>query len=243
MPWAGALLRLSEFLPQWPAMTSGVRPAWDPVQWRNRALDWVGHVAFGIGVLTLDGLLKPALAGSRIWALAWSGFVVAPMGFYLFSHLTARTHQMLAAGVGLRIPDNYRFPIGRPNLSDFWANWNITYTNVFRDLFFYQRWGLKKANPYLNSVVLFTLVGFWHSQEPYWIIWGILHGVGFAGFLYWRHSLMGVLATRWNVRLPLGPVSSGLITYGFVCLGWLAPPQIIRFLGWAWTSVLDRVAG
>ncbi len=243
MPWPGVLLRLSEFLPQWPALLSRTAQPADRARIRSRVLDWAGHLAVWGVFVVAGGLLAPMLESSNRARLLWSGFVTGPASFYLVAHLTARTGQILASGTGLALPDNFRLPFGRPNLSDFWANWNISYTNVFRDLLFFQRWGMKKPNPYLNSVLLFVLVGFWHSAMPFWIVWGLFHGLGFAGYLYWRHSLKGILAARWNLTLPLGPVSSGLLTYGFVCLGWLVPPQINRGIVWLWESVLARVSG
>jgi MBOAT, membrane-bound O-acyltransferase family len=238
MPWAGALLRLSEFLPQWPVLTSRSGPPPDPVLTRTRLFDWLGHLGLWAFLAVSGVLLEPLLAGTRIGKLAWTGFVTAPLGFYVIAHLTARTHQMLAAGAGLKIPDNYRRPIGKPNLSEFWANWNITYTNVFRDIFFYQRWGLKRANPYLNSVLLFALVGFWHSPAPYWLVWGLLHGFGFAAFLWWRQRNKPVPGTRPAVHSPSFRVIARAATYVFVCLCWLAPPQILRAAAWAFHLVV-----
>lgn len=237
MPWAGVLLRCSEFLPQWAALTAPTGSTLDRPLLRRRLADWCGHVGVWFLVLVLGRWLEPRLAGSKLASLMWSGFVSGPIGFYALSHLIARTHQILASGCGLRLPDNYRMPIGKPNLSEFWANWNITYTNVFRDLCFYNRWGLKRANPYLNSIILFALVGLWHAQDPYWLTWGLMHGLGFATFLYWkqRHPARAQPSPAGGLRWSR--VVGAVATYAFVCLCWMLPPQILKAMHWGVTKL------
>lgn len=238
MPWGGILLRLSDFSRQWPALLS---PSWKPVGarlFKFRLLDWSGHLAICLLLWMTEALLRGGPGLSRNAGILWNGFVAGPVGFYLIAHLQSRTHQMLAAACGIELPDNYNRPFGRTNISEFWTSWNITYTSVFRDFFFYNRWGLKRANPYLNSIILFTLVGVWHSANAYWVLWGLMHGLGFAAFLFWKQHLKASGDRIWPARLPAAPVLSSIATYGFVCLCWLLPPQIIQLFRF----MADRLA-
>ena len=59
-------------------------------------------------------------------------------------------------------------------------------TSAFRDMLFFNRWGLAHPNLYLNTVVVFLAVGLWHAVNPYWILWGLIHGLGFCAFILWR---------------------------------------------------------
>ena len=115
-------------------------------------------------------------------------------------------------------------------MSAFWMNWNMTATFVFRDYLFYNRWGRGTYNIYVNTILLFTLVGLWHEANAYWILWGFLHGLLFCCFLLWR---------KYNQRLghdplrgtPLSRTAGRALTYFCVCILWYLPSKILQKAG------------
>ena len=153
--------------------------------------------------------------------------VTGPLGFYLtyagFFHLM----QVLAVPAGFALPDSFRWPIGRQNVSEFWANWNMTATRVFRDYLFYNRWGGRRHHVFVNVMILFALVGLWHAANAYWLLWGLLHGALFCTYLFWR---------RYNTRLAFIPlrgtraarVAAAVLTYVCVCACWYVPSKILQ---------------
>lgn len=162
-------------------------------------------------------------AGQRLAQL----FVLNPWSFYLLA--AGYINLVIAAGgaAGIRVPRGFDRPFGRPNLSAFWASWNIPVTTFVRDALFYQRWGLGRADAYVGSLFVFVLIGLWHSGHAYWLLWGLLHGLGFALYLaYARRLRAGDRAAR-AVRAL---VPGRLATYIFVCGCWAAPPQILRLI-------------
>lgn len=167
-------------------------------------------------------------AGHHIGSTLLITFFLAPWAFYLMSSGYAEMMQCLGYFWGISIPCNYNSPFGRANLSEFWANWNMTATAVFRDYLFYNRWGIFQQVPlYLNSIVVFICVGIWHDLNWYWFLWGLCHGIGFAMFICYHKN--------WGTKtygLPKILLSSfsGLITYIFVCSCWIIPSQILKFL-------------
>ena len=133
---------------------------------------------FALALLPTLGHMGPT--GLRLL----SGFLVGPWSFYLGTAAMFSLMEALAAFWQLDVPPSFNAPFGRRNLADFWANWNMTATNLLRDYLFFARWGLPKANFYLNAMIVFVLVGAWHGSNAYWLIFGAYHGVGYCAYLW-----------------------------------------------------------
>ena len=163
---------------------------------------------------------------ARLAQNVYVAFIAGPIGFYLTTAGQFHWMEQLGRTCGVQIPESFRNPIGRENISAFWMNWNMTVTLMFRDYLFYNRWGRSSFNMYVNAVILFTLVGLWHSANAYWLLWGIGHGVLFSGYLLWR---------RYGASLSLpfrGTVYSGALarvgTYFCVAMMWYLPSKVLQ---------------
>ena len=154
--------------------------------------------------------------------------IARPVGFYLTFAGYFDLMQTLARVMGTVVPDSFNWALGRENISQFWANWNMTATRVFRDYLFYSRWGLRRHDVHVNTLVLFTLVGLWHGANAYWILWGFLHGVMFCAFLAWRK--WGASRGRAITGTP-ADVASRVATYLGVCAAWYLPSKVLQWLG------------
>src|SRR5205814_3189155 len=182
---AGPVLRYSEFEPFLRSLSRQGSPV-PPLTGT-----WVRTVGQGLGELVLavacSWFSAELLArASGHWVTAVKGlniFFFAPWGFLWLAGGTFHVMEAAASLWALTLPPSFNAPFGRPNLSEFWANFNMTATRVFRDYVFMTRWGLKRPNLYLNAVLVFVFCGAWHSFNAYWLLWGLLHGLGFALFL------------------------------------------------------------
>ncbi len=99
----------------------------------------------------------------------------------------------------------------------------MTATAVFREYFFYNRWGRRSFNPYLNAVIVFLAVGLWHGSNLYWISFGLIHGIYFCSYL-WLRPHLGRFRSR--VLKPAGAA----LTYVCVCMAWYLPSKIVALL-------------
>jgi D-alanyl-lipoteichoic acid acyltransferase DltB (MBOAT superfamily) len=147
-----------------------------------------------------------------------------PWSFYLWAAGFSSLMSATSAAWGLSIPESFVRPFTRRNLAEFWANWNITATEVFRDYLFYARWGRKgRPNLYLNACVIFVLVGAWHDTGPFYLLWGVYHALGYVVFMWYRANKAS-LAPLWP-RVPerVATLASVAATYVFVCLSWTLP--------------------
>jgi hypothetical protein len=216
----GPVLRYSEIQPQLE------RPAARRAPHATRAF-WL-RLGSGFGRIALGLLLGIAFEHVRAdlsrWPRALVGMNVGPWAFYLVTSGYCVVMEQLAVTWGITLPGSFDKPFGRPDLSAFWATWNATATRVFRDYLFYNRWGFRRSNLYLNGVIVFVACGLWHEMNAYWLLWGLTHGIGFAVTLGWKR----LVRTRPSLTLPR-PVASAL-TYAFVIGAWVLPPRIIALL-------------
>jgi hypothetical protein len=219
---AGPLVRYSE-LPAAVAPDRSVLAsrAW----WSDLAQGGVKMIA-GLALASAPPLFGPEVPQARLINGLAVALLVGPVGFYLtyagFFHVV----QALGRAAGVPVPDSFNWALGRENIAAFWANWNMTATRVFRDYLFYARWGSSRHRPFLNTLILFTLVGLWHDVHPYWILWGFLHGCLFCAYVLWRRVAPAPRGTR------AGRIAAGAFTYVCVCACWYLPSKILQGLGW-----------
>ena len=222
----GPLLRYSQ-------LPSVLKPS--PYLWKSRQclLDigaGIAKLAGGVALAGWQTALLSAHGSPGFWSKLLVALLSAPGGFYLVTAGYFQFMEGLALPVGITLPPSFNYPIGRENIAMFWANWNMTATAVFKDYLFYNRWGFQRYNIYLNTIVLFTLVGLWHAANAYWLLWGFLHGILFSGYLAWRHYVKPVThdAGRWPVFSKLWAPA---LTYVAVCSCWYLPSKIIGKMG------------
>ena len=223
----GPLVRLSQL----PQFVQCDRKAW-------RSSNWWSEL-FGAAVKLIVGLSLGAgqLMISRRWPQAhlWNNLILTfgsgPLGFYLSTAGYFQIMEVLARPAGFQLPPSFNFPIGRKNIAEFWMNWNMTATFIFRDYLFYNRWGRQTYNVYFNTIVLFTLVGLWHAANAYWILWGFLHGLLFCSFLIWR-KYKNVLEEIPLRGTRISNLTARVLTYASVCLCWYLPSKLLQKVGY-----------
>lgn len=135
----------------------------------------------------------------------------------------------LALLLGFNLPVNFRQPYLATNLSDFWKRWHITLSRWIRD-YVYIPLGGNRGNwgrTQINLVIAMTLSGFWHGASITFVVWGLWHGIGLVFQNLWHK------VSAWRFPAVIGQI----ITFIFVCLGWLL------FRAEDWDSVSAFVTG
>jgi hypothetical protein len=222
----GPVIRLSEFTPQLGGLCPG-RHRIAPVAWLADVAIGVLQIAVGLVLLGMTTALDSRGVAGRLAIV----LVAAPWAFLFQAAGFFRAMEACSRTWNLTLPPSFNRPFGRPNISEFWANWNMTVTSVFRDYIFYNRWGRRRPNVYLNSLVLFVLVGAWHSANAYWVIWGAVHGIGFCIYLLYKQKTKSLHAL---FRGRLGRLAAIVVTYLFVVGAWALPPQLLKL----WSMLL-----
>ncbi|HVL67969.1 MAG TPA: MBOAT family O-acyltransferase [Vicinamibacterales bacterium] len=222
---AGPLVRYSE----WPDRPEPDRHLYARAWWWRGIVEGAAKMTAGRALGLLPAVVPADLPHAPIVTGLLLVFLVGPVGFYLIFAGYFQLVQQLSLVVGVRVPDSFNWALGRENISAFWANWNMTAVRVFRDYLYFNRWGMRTHNPYLNVIVLFTLVGLWHDVHAYWILWGLLHGLLFCAYLVWKRISVSMdLPLRGTAAARL---ASRVLTYVAVCAAWYLPSKILERLG------------
>lgn len=220
----GPLIRYSEFAPQF-ARHEQAAPSRATLdrEWWNRLGLAIVQMAVGV-VCSYLAVRIDALP--QHWPKLLIIFGFGPWGFYLTIGGILHLMECLAKFWEIELPLSFNRPFEQPNLSEFWNRWNMTVTRLCRDYLFYNRWGFKRSNVYVNLVIVFLAVGLWHSMNLYWASWGLLHGAGFCVYLWYRthKERFGFIGELVSARARR--IASVALTYAFVCLCWYAANKI-----------------
>ena len=83
--------------------------------------------------------------------------------------------------IGIKLNENFNFPLRSTSITKFWQNWHITLMNWFRTYVYYPFAFRFRSNPFLSIslsvMLLFLISGIWHGLSITFIIWGLIHGL------------------------------------------------------------------
>ncbi|HSF82371.1 MAG TPA: MBOAT family O-acyltransferase [Anaerolineales bacterium] len=248
-----------------PALTAGpidrsqrfVEDLRSPVSDLNRST-WIGlqRILYGMfkKFALADSLAIFSLNSqnaSQVNAPFWMWVLLYMYSLRLYFDFSGYTDIALGLGsiAGINLPENFKAPYLKSNLTTFWNSWHITLANWFRAYFFnpltrYLRGSTHKFPIWqivlVGQVTTMLLIGLWHGITWNFIVWGLWHGIGL--FVHnrwseWRRSR--AINNEPNLQLKrLETFSGWLITFHYVTLGWVwfAMPGIA--LSWRVFAVL-----
>lgn len=190
------------------------------------------RILWGVAKLTLlASLVQPwameplrtTLTGSVSADLLLSG-----LAYYLYLYLNFSGSIDVALGTsllfGLRLEENFRFPILATSVRDFWKRWHITlgaFLLSYVFLPFVRGVGGRAAwvPPALVTLagygVTFLLGGIWHGLTWSFVIWGLWHALGVA------LARFNPLARPLQNRPRTAKIGGILFTTVFVAIGWI----------------------
>lgn len=148
---------------------------------------------------------------------------------------------------GIRLPENFKAPYLKTNITAFWQSWHMSLSNWVRFYVFspLSRYLLsRKKRPSSTFIVFITqcttmiVIGLWHGISLNFFIWGVWHGVGL-----FVHKQFSDRSRKWHRELKKKPVQYRVwqvavwaLTFHFVVLAWVffALPETaeaVRVLG------------
>lgn len=83
--------------------------------------------------------------------------------------------------MGINLMENFKTPYLAKNINDFWKRWHISLTTWFTDYLYIPLGGnrVKFARWIVNILLVFAISGLWHGASWVFVIWGLLHGLGY----------------------------------------------------------------
>ena len=195
--------------------------------------------ALGLVALNSTNALQVRTAG-------WAWVILYAYAFQIYFDFSGYTDIAIGLGrlLGIRLPENFKAPYLKANLTQFWNNWHMTLTQWFRAYFFNPvtralRSGRKSIS--IPVIILITqlatmvLIGLWHGVTLNFILWGLWHGLGLFfhnRWSEWTKRRFTSFPLRWQQVLNVGGL---LLTFHFVAIGWVffalsSPAASLHFL-------------
>lgn len=125
---------------------------------------------------------------------------------------------------GFNLMRNFAYPFFSRDFAEFWNRWHISLSTWFRDYIYFpiggslgSRWSTIK-----NTMIIFTISGFWHGSAWTFIIFGVLHGLFFIPLLLSKNRKPYKEIVANNAMFPTFKDVFGIIsTFGFLCLSFV----------------------
>lgn len=102
----------------------------------------------------------------------------------------------IAVLAGLRLPENFNSPYRTANFVELWSRWHVTLSEWFKFYVFNpllkamgRRWGGTVPMTYLGAIcffITFAVMGIWHGTTGYFLVFGLLLGLGVSVNRLWQ---------------------------------------------------------
>lgn len=154
------------------------------------------------------------LSAVQVWGFAVLTYLAAYLDFSAYSDLAIGSARLF----GIRIMENFRWPVLATNIGDFWKRWHMTLAGWCQSYVYMPMIGLTR-NPYAAVYATFIAIGLWHAGSLHWIAWGAWHATGMVVFLAFarvrrRKGAMAPAQGAW--RLAGWGVTSAFVAAGFL---------------------------
>jgi D-alanyl-lipoteichoic acid acyltransferase DltB (MBOAT superfamily) len=229
----GPIQRFQDFSTQWTGETSD-QPRFETyVTAANRVLRGMVK-AFALAPLLAPYVLRPGLPIERMGGME---LLVAIYAFYVFLYLDFSGYCDIVIGVGIlmgiRPPENFRFPFLARDVSAYWLRVHRSLTVWLTDYIFTPAYrfalgarGLG-AHAFLAlaaSLILTMLVaGAWHGTTLNFVVFGLVHGIALVVARGYEHVMvqrMGRAAFRRFTERPVVTAFAVFLTYNFTSLAY-----------------------
>ena len=126
---------------------------------------------------------------------------------------------------GFELLSNFKFPYFSRNIAEFWRRWHVSLSSWFRD-YLYIPLGGSKLGKYIsirNTFIIFLVSGFWHGANWTFIVWGLIHALGFLpSLLLNSNRKFTTTVVAQNTILPNFIEFIQMIqTFVFVTIAWI----------------------
>ncbi len=147
---------------------------------------------------------------------------------YLYFNFAGFTHIVVGAAALLGIPvkENFDSPVLSKSIKEFWNRWHITLSEFVRDLVYTplavsltRAWGFSMAVPaaMVAAMVTFVIIGVWHQFSLGFLLFGVMHGIGFSANIAFERFFRKGLPLSPQLK-PVWTFLSWLMTMTYIAL-------------------------
>ena len=130
----------------------------------------------------------------KAWGYVAISYLVVYVDFSAYSDIAIGVSRLY----GLRIMENFHFPIFAANITDYWKRWHISLSSWCQTYVYIPMIGLTR-NPYLAAYSSFLVMGIWHAGTMGRVCWGLYQATGVAVYMAWTRLLR-----KRRIRMPQG---------------------------------------
>ncbi len=116
----------------------------------------------------------------QVWGYLALTFGYIYMDFSAYSDIGIGASRLF----GLRIAENFRFPLIATDIGEFWKRWHMSLSRWCQSYVYLPVMGYTR-NPYAATYATFFVMGLWHAGSLNRIGWGLYHATGIAIFVTW----------------------------------------------------------
>ena len=144
-----------------------------------------------------------------VWAFVLITYIRAYLDFSAYSDIAIGGARLF----GIRIMENFNFPVIAWNIREFWRRWHMTLAAWCQAYVYLPLIGHTRQ-PYLAIYATFVTMGIWHGASWNWLAWGLYHATGVAAQLTWnRYSRrIGWASTDKRWRLLTTPMTFAFVS-------------------------------
>ena len=183
-------------------------------------------LALGMSLTAVN--IQQADSTIMVWVLLY-GYALR-----LFFDFAGYTDIAIGIGMlfGITLPENFKRPYLKTNITSFWQSWHITLSNWVRFYVFspLSRSLLRRKPRPSTDLILFIshmttmiIIGLWHGITINFFIWGLWHGLALFIHKMWsdrtRKWYRGLKDKRWQFRT--WTAVTWFLTFNYVALGWV----------------------
>jgi alginate O-acetyltransferase complex protein AlgI len=139
-------------------------------------------------------IVNPVFAGGSSFGVGSHWLAAVGYALQIFSDFAGYSLMAIAvAGAfGIRIPDNFNFPVFSTSLPEVWRRWHMTlnrwlFDYIFTPLTTSRGWFRGRYDVAL--ALTFLASGLWHGASWTFLLWGAMHGAGMIVHRHWDESL------------------------------------------------------
>lgn len=155
------------------------------------------------------------LSSGQVWSFLVASYLVLYLDFSAYTDIAVGASRLY----GIRIMENFNFPVLATNISDFWKRWHISLATWCQTYVYLPLIGLTR-NPYAAIYATFVVMGLWHEGTLARLFWGLYHATGVAAHLTWTRLAR---RRRWRFESPafrpLGWAATFLFVSGGLAFG------------------------
>jgi alginate O-acetyltransferase complex protein AlgI len=175
----------------------------------------------------------PETSHLELGAYLFFSFLYAYFDFSAYSDIAIGASRLF----GLRIMENFNWPILAPNIGEFWRRWHMTLAGWCQAYVYVPIIGHTRKLV-LAIYATFLAMGAWHGPSWNWILWGAYHGTGVAVYQSWSRfkrmrgwgpSLPGAASPWRHLGIPL-TIAFVSGSYAFSTTVDLGPWSAVRIL-------------